>query len=207
MKPIVIGVTGGTGSGKTTVARAIRDAISRDDIAVIEQDSYYRAQPNLSWEEKLMVDYDHPFAFDNELLVYHLKELVAGRSIQKPIYDFSVYDRTERTITVEPKPIILVEGIMVLEDKTLREMMDIRIFVDTDPDVRVLRRIMRDIKERGRTLDSVVQQYLTRVKPAHDEFVEPSKKYADVILPEGGHNKVAISMLRAMLQAAVEENR
>ena len=193
--PILIGIAGGTGSGKSTVTREIYKSITDKDVAIIEQDSYYKDQSNISFEERVKTNYDHPFAFDNELLVSHLKDLLDGKSIQKPIYDFENHNRKKETVLVEPRDIIVLEGILILYDEDLRNLMDIKLFVDTDADVRVIRRILRDIKDRGRTLDSVVKQYMTTVRPAHMQFVEPTKRYADIIIPEGGYNKVAIDII------------
>lgn len=193
--PILIGIAGGTGSGKSTVTREIYKSITDKNVAIIEQDSYYKDQSNISFEERVKTNYDHPFAFDNELLISHLKDLLNGKSIQKPIYDFENHNRKKETVLVEPKDIIVLEGILILYDEDLRNLMDIKLFVDTDADVRVIRRILRDIKDRGRTLDSVVKQYMTTVRPAHMQFVEPTKRYADIIIPEGGYNKVAIDII------------
>ncbi len=193
--PILIGIAGGTGSGKSTVTREIYKSITDKNVAIIEQDSYYKDQSNISFEERVKTNYDHPFAFDNELLVSHLKDLLDGKSIQKPIYDFENHNRKKETVLVEPRDIIVLEGILILYDEDLRNLMDIKLFVDTDADVRVIRRILRDIKDRGRTLDSVVKQYMTTVRPAHMQFVEPTKRYADIIIPEGGYNKVAIDII------------
>jgi uridine kinase len=194
-RPILIGIAGGTGSGKSTVTREIYKSITDRNVAIIEQDSYYKDQSDISFEERVKTNYDHPFAFDNELLISHLKDLLDGKSIQKPIYDFENHNRKKETVLVEPKDIIVLEGILILYDEDLRNLMDIKLFVDTDADVRVIRRILRDIKDRGRTLDSVVKQYMTTVRPAHMQFVEPTKRYADIIIPEGGYNKVAIDII------------
>lgn len=205
-KPILIGITGGTGSGKTTVAKAIYESLPEKNICILEQDSYYKDQKHLSFEERTKTNYDHPLAFDTELLLEHLKILLDGKSIEKPIYDFSNHIRKSETITVEPKDIIILEGIMILEDERLRNLMDIKIFVDTDADVRVIRRIKRDIADRGRTLEAVIEQYLKTVKPAHQQFIEPTKKYANIIIPEGGYNRVAIDILVAKVQSIIYEN-
>lgn len=194
-KPVVIGVAGGTGSGKSTVAKAIFESLPSENILIIEQDAYYKDQSDLSFEERIKTNYDHPLAFDTSLLVEHINDLIQYKPIQKPIYNFAKHNREADRITVQPRRIIIVEGIMILNDEELRNLMDIKVFVDTDADVRIIRRITRDIHERGRTLESVMDQYLTTVKPAHDQFIEPSKRYADVIIPEGGYNKVGIDIL------------
>ncbi|MCR3956367.1 MAG: uridine kinase [Gudongella sp.] len=194
-RPILIGIAGGTGSGKSTVTREIFKQITDKNVAIIEQDSYYKDQSELSYEQRVLTNYDHPFAFDNKLLKEHLEMLLKGESIEKPSYDFENHNRKKETETVEPRDIIILEGILILYDEDLRDLLDIKIFVDTDSDVRVIRRILRDIKERGRTLDSVIMQYMNTVRPAHLQFVEPSKRYADIIIPEGGYNKVAIDII------------
>ncbi len=204
-RPILIGICGGTGSGKSTVAKSIFESLPEKNISIIEQDAYYRDQSHLSLEERVKTNYDHPLAFDTELLVQHMATLLEGKSIQKPNYNFSKHTREEFFTTVEPKDIIILEGIMILEEKALRDLMDIKIFVDTDADVRIIRRIVRDIQERGRTLDSVINQYLHTVKPAHEQFIEPTKKFADLIIPEGGYNKVAIDIMVAKVKSIVRE--
>jgi uridine kinase (EC 2.7.1.48) len=193
--PIIIGIAGGTGSGKSTVTNEIYKAITDKNVAVIEQDSYYKDQSDLSFEERVKTNYDHPFAFDNQLLINHLRKLINWEPIEKPIYDFENHNRKKETILVEPKDIIILEGILILYDEELRNLMDIKIFVDTDADVRVIRRINRDINYRGRTLESVINQYMNTVRPAHLQFVEPTKRYADIIIPEGGYNRVAIDII------------
>lgn len=199
-RPIVFGVAGGTASGKTTVARAILDAVGASQIAYMPHDAYYRDRLDLSAEERARLNYDHPDSLDTKLFVRHIKELMAGNAINMPVYDFTTDQRTSDTILVEPAPIILVDGILIFTKRKLRDLMDIKIFVDTDADVRFIRRLTRDMKERGRSLESVVQQYLDTVRPMHLKFVEPSKRYADIIIPGGGHNKVAMEMVVSRLQ-------
>ena len=194
-KPILIGITGGTGSGKSSIADAIYSSFSNECIAMIQQDMYYKDQSHLSMEERIKTNYDHPKAFDNDLLIKHLNDLINGLPIEKPIYDFSCHNRAKETVKVEPRSIIIVEGILVLEDERIRDLLDIKVYVDTDADIRILRRLVRDINERGRTVDSVVNQYLEVVRPMHLQFTEPTKRYADIIVPEGGQNKVAIDIL------------
>ncbi|MBC8590662.1 uridine kinase [Lachnospiraceae bacterium NSJ-29] len=206
-KPIVIGITGGTGSGKSTVAKEIFKYILESDIAVIEQDSYYKDQSNIPFDERIKTNYDHPFAFDNKLLVQHLKDLIVGKEIRKPIYDFETHNRKSETIVVEPKDIIILEGILILYEKEIRDLLDIKIFVDTDSDVRVIRRVERDINERGRTLESVINQYMNTVRPAHLQFIEPTKRYADLIIPEGGYNKVAIDLIVSKIKSILSEKQ
>lgn len=199
-KPILIGIAGGTGSGKSTVAREIFRSFPSEKICIIMQDSYYKDQSNLSFEDRIKTNYDHPNAFDTELLICHLKDLLDGKKIEKPIYDFTVHNRKTEVEIVEPREIIILEGILILDDKALRDMMDVRIYVDTDADLRILRRLVRDIRDRGRTMESVIEQYLTVVRPMHLQFIEPTKRYADLIIPEGGKNKVAIDVLVAKIR-------
>ncbi|ALV20870.1 MAG: uridine kinase [Carnobacterium sp.] len=203
-KPIVIGVTGGSGSGKTSVSRAIYNHFSGHSILMLEQDFYYKDQSNLSFEERLKTNYDHPFAFDTDLLIDHLKDLICYQPIEKPVYDYEAHTRSSQVIIQEPKEVIILEGILILEDKRLRDLMDIKVYVDTDDDIRIIRRIKRDIEERGRTLDSVIEQYLTVVKPMHNQFIEPSKKHADIIIPEGGRNQVAIDLMTTKIKSILE---
>ena len=195
MKSIIIGIAGGTASGKTTVTQKIAANFQKCDVTVIKHDDYYKDQSHLTMEERLKTNYDHPFSLDNDLLYKHLKLLLSGKSIKKPIYDFTVHTRAKDTEYVESSKIIILEGILLFEDKKLRELMDIKIFVDTDDDIRFIRRLLRDIKKRNRDIDQVVNQYLSTVKPMHDQFVLPSKRYADLIIPEGGNNEVAIDIL------------
>jgi uridine kinase len=200
---LVIGIAGGTGSGKTTVARRILKRIGTEHVALLSQDSYYKHQPHLTKEERAQVNYDHPNSFDNELLIEHLQELRQGRSIQVPVYSFSEHIRTEESIPLAPTPVVVLEGILVLADELLRKEMDIKVFVDTDADVRVLRRINRDMRERGRSFDSVYAQYLNTVKPMHEAFIEPSKRYADLIVPEGGENEIAVTLLASRIRQSI----
>jgi uridine kinase len=199
VKPFVIGVAGGSGSGKSTVADRVIAVAGQQRVAVLSLDSYYCSQSHLAAEERVLVNYDHPNAFDWTLLRSHLAQLRDGRSIQVPVYDFATYDRTGETSTVEPGPIIVVEGLLVLWDAELADLMDLRVFVDADPDVRFIRRLQRDISERGRTAESVIAQYLGTVRPAHLQFIEPSKRQADVIIPHGGKNEPALDMLLARI--------
>ena len=199
-KPCILGVAGGTGSGKTTVARAILDGVGEDRIALIEQDSYYRDVDWRSETELLHHNFDHPSALDNELLISHIAALKAGHPIEVPIYDFVRHRRTTRTKRVEPQPVILLEGILIFVEPGLRELLDFKIYVDTDADLRLIRRLGRDMAERGRTVQDVLRQYLETVRPMHLEFVEPSKRWADIIIPEGGENKVALEMVIAHVQ-------
>ena len=192
---LIIGITGGTGSGKTTVAKALNAELGPDNITLISQDSYYRDNYHLPFEERTRINYDHPDAFEDELLLKHLKLLRNGEVIAIPVYDFTTHLRTQQSILVEPRPVIVVEGILILNEPELRNAFDIKVYVDTDADTRVIRRIIRDIQDRGRSLESVCDQYLNTVKPMHEAFIEPSKRYADIIIPEGGHNTVALSLL------------
>ena len=204
MPPLLIGVAGGSGSGKTTVSRSILDRVGRDRIAYLQHDAYYRDRSALPLVERAHINYDHPDSLETDLLVGHLKNLRAGSAVNVPQYDFAQHVRKTETRRVEPCAVILVEGILIFADRALRDLFDIKIFVDTDSDLRVLRRLQRDIAERGRTMDSVVQQYLETVRPMHLEFVEPSKRYADVIIPEGGFNTIAIEMIVARINAMLQ---
>lgn len=194
-QPIVIGVTGGSGSGKTSVSQQIVNHFSELSILLLEQDAYYKDQSHLPFEERLKTNYDHPLAFDNDLFYNHLTALIKGRPINKPVYDYSLHTRSDEVIHVESRDVIIVEGILILDDKDIRDLMDIKVYVDTDDDIRLARRILRDINERGRTVESVIDQYCDVVKPMHHQFIEPTKRYADIIIPEGGYNQVAIDLL------------
>ena len=200
---MVIGIAGGTGSGKTTITNQVKERLG-DDVTVITHDNYYRAHHEMTYEERTLLNYDHPDSYETELLVEHLSALRRGESVEVPVYDFSIYDRTDQTFTVSPSRVIIVEGIVIFAHQELRDLMDVKVFVDCDADVRILRRIMRDVKERGRSLESVVNQYLSTVKPMHEAFVEPSKRYADIIIPTGGENLVALDMLVNRIQAHVQ---
>ena len=204
-KPIVIGVAGGSGSGKTSVTKAIYEKFKGHSIMILEQDYYYKDQSHLPFEERLKTNYDHPLAFDNDLLLEHINKLLNYESIDKPVSDYAMHTRSEEVIHVEPKDVIILEGILVLEDERLRDIMDIKLFVDTDADLRIIRRMMRDIKERGRSIDSVIEQYTSVVRPMHNQFIEPTKRYADVIIPEGGHNFVAIDLMVTKIQTILEQ--
>src|SRR5574341_358337 len=201
VQPVLIGVAGGTGSGKTTVSQAILGRVGRERIAFIQHDAYYRDRSPLPFEERVRLNYDHPDSLETDLLVAHLKELRAGRAVEMPQYDFARHVRKKETRRVEPRAIILVEGILIFVDRALREMFDIKIFVDTDADLRFLGRLQRDLTERGRTMESVIHQYLETVRPMHLEFVEPSKRYADLIIPEGAENEVALEAVVARVRA------
>ena len=203
-KNILIGIAGGSGSGKTTVALKIKERVG-EDILILDMDSYYKDHSHIPFEERVKINYDHPDAFDFPLLINHLKRLIQGKSIEKPVYSFVKYVRLKETQRIEPKKIIIIEGILSLFDEDLRRLMDIKIYVDTDPDVRFIRRLLRDIKERGRSLDSVVTQYLEIVRPMHIQFVEPTKRFADVIIPEGGFNIVAVDMIVGRIKELLKE--
>ena len=202
MHSIVIGVAGGSGSGKTTVVRRIVDSLGPEQVTVLDHDRYYRDRNDLRFEERAALNYDHPDALETDLLVRHVQELKSGRPIEMPMYDFTRHARLATTETVAPRRAIIVEGILIFSDAPLRQLMDIKVFVDTDADTRFIRRLRRDVAERGRTMESVVDQYQSTVKPMHLDFVEPSKRYADIILPQGGHNAVAIEMLLTLIRGA-----
>ena len=203
MDTMVIGIAGGTGSGKTTLTEKLKERFA-DDVSVLYHDNYYKKHVGMTYEERSKLNYDHPDAFDTDLMVRDLNALRQGEAIHCPVYDYTIHNRSDQTIEVKPTRVIIVEGILIFADPALRDLMDIKVFVDTDADVRILRRVMRDVKDRGRTLDSVVNQYLTTVKPMHEAFVEPSKKYADIIVPQGGHNTVALEMLIERIRRHVE---
>jgi uridine kinase len=202
---IVIGIAGGTGSGKTTLIKRIKKEFD-DEITILSHDFYYKEKSHLPFEEREKLNYDHPNAFDTGLMIEHIIELKEENPIERPVYDFVIHNRREETVKVEPAKVIIVEGILIFENKELLDLFDIKVFIDTDPDVRIIRRILRDVRERGRSLDSVINQYLTTVKLMHDEFVEPSKKNADIIIPEGGYNSVAMQMLSDRIKALLKNN-
>jgi uridine kinase len=200
MQPLVIGIAGGTGSGKTTVARTIAASLPGEEVAALEHDAYYRDRPDLTFDERASLNFDHPDSLETELLVEHLRLLRAGRTVEVPVYDFATHRRLPRSRTVRPARVIVVEGILVFTDEELRRLLDIKIYVDTDADVRAFRRIRRDIEQRGRTFQSVREQYYRTVRPMHLQFVEPSKRYANVIIPEGGENEVGVDLIVSKLR-------
>ena len=202
-RPLVLGIAGGSGSGKTTVVEKIIEGMGEIPVSLLHHDSYYRNHPDLTLDDRAVLNYDHPDVLESDLMAEHLRQLVAGRPVEVPIYDFTTHERSSETRTVEPAPVIIVDGILVLADEELRDLMDIRVFVDTDPDVRFIRRLQRDVAERGRTVESVIEQYESTVRPMHLEFVDPSRRQAHVIIPFGGENRVAIAMLVARLRFRV----
>ena len=204
MDTMVIGIAGGTGSGKTTLTRRLKERFG-ENVSVLYHDNYYKQHDEMPYEERCKLNYDHPDAFDTELMIRDLEALRRGETIYCPVYDYTIHNRGTERLEVRPTKVILVEGILIFENKALRDLMDIKIFVDTDADVRILRRILRDVEERGRSLDSVVEQYLTTVKPMHEQFVEPSKRCADIIVLEGGHNLVALDMIMDRIRRHIEE--
>lgn len=201
--PYLVGIAGGTGSGKTTVAAKLGEGLPRGSVVTIQQDSYYRHRPELSPNEREQINFDHPDALDNELLIDHLDRLRDGRSVEMPVYDFVTHLRAERTVAVAPAPVVLVEGILLLADPSMRRRFDLKIFVDTDADIRILRRLRRDMSSRGRDFEQVREQYYATVRPMHLQFVEPSKRYADLIIPEGGSNEIALDMVLTKLKSMV----
>ena len=202
LNPIIIGIAGGTGSGKSTLADNIRKEFA-NNITMLSHDYYYKSNSHLSFDERKKLNYDHPDAFDTDLLIEHLNKLKKGEVIYRPNYSFVTHLREEQTVEVVPKKVILLDGILIFENKELRDMMDIKIFVGTDADIRFIRRLVRDVSDRGRTLESVIEQYTTTVKPMHEQFVEPSKKYADIIVPEGGYNHVALNMIIEKIRSII----
>ncbi|MBY4581551.1 uridine kinase [Pediococcus pentosaceus] len=204
--PIIIGVTGGSGSGKTTVSQKILEELYGHSISIIQQDSYYKDQAEKTMEERRAVNYDHPLAFDADLLYEHLKMLKNNQKIEVPIYDYKISTRSSEVIEQDPTDVIILEGILILADERIRDMLDIKVYVDTDDDIRIIRRIRRDMEQRARTLDSIINQYLTGVKPMYHQFIEPTKRYADVIVPEGGKNSVAIDLLVTKVRDILSED-
>lgn len=206
-KPVIIGIAGGSASGKTSIAKRLKKAFeSSNSVYIIRQDDYYSDQSHMPFEQRLLTNYDHPFAFDNDLLVEHLDQLANRFTIEKPTYDFINHTRSNETEIVAPSDVIVLEGLFVLEDARIRQRLDIKIYVDTPADIRFIRRLVRDVRDRGRTLDSVVQQYTTTVRLMHEQFIEPTKRYADVIVPEGGKNEVAIDLLTTKISSIIREN-
>lgn len=203
MNTMIIGIAGGTGSGKTTLTLRLKERFG-DDVSILYHDNYYKSHSDMPYEARTKLNYDHPDAFDTPRMIADLEALRRGEAIQSPTYDYTIHDRARETVEVRPTKVVVVEGILIFENRTLRDLMDIKIFVDTDADVRILRRITRDVKERGRSLDSVVTQYLTTVKPMHEQFVEPSKRFADIVVLEGGHNVVALDMIIQRVKSHVE---
>lgn len=203
-KVIVIGICGGTGCGKSTMIKKIEEEF-HERITLISHDFYYKQHNDIPFEERKSLNYDHPNAFDTDLLIEHIKALKEGKSIFRPVYDFTIHNRVDEVVEMKPAKVVIVEGILIFENKELRDLCDIKVYIDTDADVRIIRRIARDVRERGRTMESVMTQYLTTVKPMHEQFVEPSKKYADVIIPEGGYNRVAVEMLNNKIHALLNE--
>lgn len=207
MKPLIIGIAGGTGSGKSTVARNVAQSLSAESVAFIDMDGYYRNFAHLPMEERRLINWDHPDAFDWELLIDHLMRLVNGESIAKPVYDFVAHTRSDRTMTVRANEVVVIDGILLFADARVRDLCDVKVFVDAESDIRLIRRIRRDTTKRGRPLDEILEQYLTTVQPMHLQFVEPSKRYADVIVPRGGHNQIAIEMIVAKIERRLAANR
>ena len=205
-KPIIIGIAGGSASGKTSISRRLKQHFENEgSVLIIRQDDYYKDQSDKPMEERIKTNYDHPFAFDNDLLLQQVHELSEGRTVEKPTYDYVHHTRSDVTETCYPCDVLILEGLFVLEDENIRDLLDIKIFVDTDADVRFIRRLIRDVNERGRSLDSIVSQYLDTVRPMHEQFIEPSKRYADVIIPEGGHNEVAIDLLTTKISSIIRK--
>jgi uridine kinase len=198
--PVIIGVCGGSGSGKTTVVRKIVDGLGDAQVSVIDHDRYYWDHPDLRLEDRAGLNFDHPSALDTDLLIRHVRDLRQGRDVEVPVYDFTRHVRTPATETLHPRPAVIVEGILIFVDPALRELMDVKVYVDADDDIRFIRRLRRDLTERGRTLESVIDQYMATVKPGYHEFIEPTKRYADIIVPQGGHNGVAIGMLLSLIR-------
>lgn len=205
-KVCIVGVAGGTASGKTTIVNRIAEYFG-NDIVVINHDSYYKPYRDLSFEERKLVNYDHPDTFETDRMANDIRDLIKGHSIEMPVYDYTIYTRSDKTVRVDPKPVIIIEGILILENKELRDLMDAKIYVDTDADERLMRRIRRDMTERARSIESIMDQYAATVKPMHEEFVEPSKKYADIIIPRGGGNETGIGMLMEYLKHLIAQGK
>jgi len=205
-KVCIVGVAGGTASGKTTIVSQIAEYFGKD-IVVISHDSYYKAHDEMTYEERSQLNYDHPDSFESERMANDIRDLIKGRAIEVPVYDYTIHNRSDRTVTVLPKPVIIIEGILILENKELRDLMDAKIYVDTDADERLMRRIRRDMAERARSIESIMEQYAATVKPMHEEFVEPSKKYADIIIPRGGGNETGIGMLMEYLKHLIAKGK
>lgn len=204
MKVTIIGVAGGSGSGKSTLVSKLQEAFANDDVSTLCHDYYYKAHSELTYEERTRLNYDHPQAFDTDMMVEHIKALKSNVPIEHPVYSFVDHNRTDEKVPVKPSKVIIIDGILIFENKELRDLMDIKVYVDTDADVRLARRILRDVRQRGRSMESVIDQYISTVKPMHEEFVEPSKKYADVIIPEGGFNSVAVRMLIQNIRSLID---
>jgi len=207
MKVTVIGVAGGTGSGKSTLVKRLQDAFRNEDVITLCHDYYYKAHPELTFEDRAKLNYDHPRSFDTDMLIEHIRSLKSCVPVERPVYSFVEHNRLADTVSVMPSKVIILDGILIFESKELRDLMDIKVYVDTDADVRLARRITRDVCERGRTMKSVINQYLSTVKPMHEEFVEPSKRYVDVIIPEGGFNSVAVSMLIQNIKSLIVDSQ
>ena len=205
MKVTIIGIAGGSGSGKSTLVSKLQEAFGTEDVATLCHDYYYKEHTDLSYEQRTQLNYDHPQAFDTDMMIEHIKMLKQGKEIERPVYSFVEHNRTSERVVVKPSKVVIIDGILIFENRELRDLMDIKVFVDTDADVRLARRILRDVCNRGRSMESVIEQYLSTVKPMHEEFVEPSKRYADVIIPEGGFNSVAVEMLIQNIRSLIEK--
>ena len=205
MDSILIGIAGGSGSGKTTLANSLVNYFGENEVSILRHDNYYKRHDELTYEERTKLNYDHPDAFDTELLCRHIRELKEGRPVEMPVYDYTIHNRSDRTTLVLPNPVIILEGIMIFAEPALVSLMDFKIFVDTDADERILRRIQRDVTKRGRSLDSVIRQYRETVKPMHEQFVEPSKRKADIIIPEGGRNKAAMQVILELIRSRLRQ--
>lgn len=204
MKPIIIGVSGGSGSGKTTIVDIIMEALGKEDVIVIKHDDYYKDQSDLSYEERVVVNYDHPNSLDNDLFIQHLMMLASGQAVDKPVYDFTIHNRTTETERIHPAKVIILEGILLLEDARIRDLMNIKVYVETDPDLRFIRRLDRDINERGRTIDQVIKQYLETVKPMHYQFIAPSKRHADIMIPNHYKHSVAVDLMITKIKSILQ---